>query len=137
MITWFEKRNKKIKYKFIQFDIVEFYPSISAEIVEKVFEFYATQVDISTSDMEVVKAAAQNILFNNEEAWCKKSSGTFEVTMGGFAGAELCEAVGLWLLNTLEQNGVQANLYRDDGLLMSHKPARAVENIKKKHLQSV
>ena len=81
--------------------------------------------------MEVIKAAAQNILYNNEQAWCKKSSGTFDVTMGGFAAAELCEAVGLWLLNILEQNGVQANLYRDDGLLMSHKPPRAVENIKK------
>ena len=131
VITWFESRNKKLKYKFIQFDVVKFYPSISVDIVEKVFEFYKTQVDISSADMEVIKVAAQNILYNNEQAWCKKSSGTFDVTMGGFAAAELCEAVGLWLLNILEQNGVQANLYRDDGLLMSHKPPRAVENIKK------
>ena len=51
--------------------------------------------------------------------------------MGDYAGAEICEAVGLFILHKLRLKGVEANLYRDDGLLMSNKPARAIENIKK------
>ena len=43
----------------------------------------------------------------------------------------MCEVVGLWILQNLRLKGIEANLYRDDGLLMSNKPARSVEIIKK------
>ncbi len=44
----------------------------------------------------------------------------FDVTMGSFDGAELCELVGLFLLNELSQifDKDHVGLYRDDGLML-------------------
>lgn len=51
--------------------------------------------------------------------WVKKSGDSdFDVTMGSFDGAELCELVGLFILYTISKEyGLSTNgLYRDDGL---------------------
>ena len=52
-------------------------------------------------------------------AWVKKGNDTlFDVTMGSFDGLEICELVGLYLLDKLSNLIVRENvgLYRDDGL---------------------
>ena len=53
-----------------------------------------------------------------------KNSGdnSFDVTMGSFDGAEICELVGLYILHLLgDQLGVDnVDLYRDDGLARFH-----------------
>ena len=48
----------------------------------------------------------------------KKDSGLFDVTMGAYDGAEVCELVGTFLLYklSLKYNKNQIGLYRDDGL---------------------
>ena len=50
--------------------------------------------------------------------WQKKNTNLFDVAMGAYDGAEVCELVGLFLLNSLankfDKNSV--GLYRDDGL---------------------
>ena len=48
----------------------------------------------------------------------KKKGGLFDVTMGAFDGAEVCEAVGNFLLYQLSKNYNKKDigLYRDDGL---------------------
>ena len=50
--------------------------------------------------------------------WTKKGTGLFDVTMGAYDGAEVCELVGSFLLHILSQNYNKYNigLYRDDGL---------------------
>ena len=56
-------------------------------------------------------------------AWMKNSGGnSFDVTMGSFDGAEICELVGLYILHLLgDQLGVDnLGLYRDDGLACFH-----------------
>ena len=55
--------------------------------------------------------------------------------MGAFHGAEVCELVGLYLLNGIEgiidQNG--AGIYRDDGLIVVPRmPNRKLETLRKK-----
>ena len=44
----------------------------------------------------------------------------FDVTMGSFDGAEVCELIGLFLLNNLSEKYGKNNvgLYRDDGLVL-------------------
>ena len=59
------------------------------------------------------------LLFNNTDIWIKKNGDPdFDVTMGSFDGAELCELVGLYILHILRakygKHGI--GLYRDDGL---------------------
>ena len=52
-------------------------------------------------------------------AWVKKENDTlFDVTMGSFDGLEICELVGLYLLDKLSNLIGKENvgLYRDDGL---------------------
>ena len=59
------------------------------------------------------------MLFNNNETWVKKGNNhEFDITMGSMDGAETCELVGLFILNTLGEKFGERNigLYRDDGL---------------------
>ena len=61
----------------------------------------------------------KSLLFDNTDIWIKKNGDTdFDVTMGSFDGAELCELVGLHILYILgEKYGKhRIGLYRDDGL---------------------
>ena len=59
------------------------------------------------------------LLFKNKDIWIKKiGDPDFDVTMGSFDDAELCEVVGLYILHILgEKYGKhRIGLYRDDGL---------------------
>ena len=61
----------------------------------------------------------KSLLFDNETAWTKKNhSNMFDVTMGSFDRAEVCELIGLFLLDNLSKKYGKNNvgLYRDDGL---------------------
>ena len=63
--------------------------------------------------------ARKSLLFTNDSTWVKKGDDpSFDVTMGSFDGAEVCELVGLYILNILSQKFGSGNigLYRDDGL---------------------
>ena len=77
----------------------------------------------------------KTFLFNNSEPWVKKGDkGNFEVLMGLFDGAEVCELVGLYLLNLMTSgknpifNLDQVGLYRDDCLAVISGSARVIED---------
>ena len=58
-------------------------------------------------------------MFHDNEPWIKKdSNGDFDVTMGSYDGAEVCELAGLFMLNKLLKRFDKDNtgLYRDNGL---------------------
>ena len=131
VVKWFEGRNKRIQHRFIQFDIIEFYPSITKELLDETIEFLSQHTVMTETNKNIAKAAAENLLYNRNESWCKKSGGSFDITMGGYAGAELCEAVGLLILHKLRAAGIEANLYRDDGLCITNKPPKAADKIRK------
>lgn len=59
-----------------------------------------------------------SLLLNNGTAWIKKDNSSFDVTMGTYDGAEVCELVGLFTLSGLGNTyGKECiGLYRDDGL---------------------
>ena len=61
----------------------------------------------------------------------KKADTTFEVTMGGYDGAETCELVGSSLFSQLRKLNINIGLYRYDGLAISNTTPRDTENIKK------
>ena len=39
--------------------------------------------------------ASKSLLFNNNSTWIKKNGSLFDVTMGSYDGAEVCELVGI------------------------------------------
>jgi len=54
------------------------------------------------------------------------------VTIGGYDGTETCELVGAYILNLITlKHGKSFGLYRDDGLGVSDKTPKEIENIKK------
>ena len=58
-------------------------------------------------------------LFHNNQPWDKKSGDLdFDVPMGGYDGAEICQLVGFFILNKLS-NIIDKNsigFYREEGL---------------------
>ena len=105
--------------KFLKFDIVDFYPSITEDLLTKSLEFAQNYVEVDEHTANIIMHCRQSILFSNGSAWSKKSSPQFDVAMGSFDGTEVCELVGLYMLYHLSSViGDQTNigLYRDDGL---------------------
>ena len=78
------------------------FPSISEELLNKAIAWARTIVNITDEHVTIIKHARKSVLFNSTKPWIKRdSSSTFDVTMGSFDGAEICELVGLYVLNKL------------------------------------
>ncbi|XP_065070331.1 uncharacterized protein LOC135695263 [Rhopilema esculentum] len=115
----FNSINNKEDVKFITFDIESFYPSISAELFNKAIDYAKNLTDITNKEIDIISKSRKTLLFNSGIPWVKKKGDKdFDVPMGCFDGAEICELVGTYILNKL--NSVMGNgnvgLYRDDGL---------------------
>ena len=118
VIDWFKNIENKAHCRFIKFDICEFYPSITETLLDKAIEFARMSTNIPDTELNIIKHSRKSLLFSNSEAWIKKEGDLFDVTMGRFDGAEICELGGLYLLDKLSHLTGKDNivLYRDDGL---------------------
>ena len=132
VINWFVNLQGKERASFIQFDIKEFYPSIRKILLTKSLNYAIKFVKISAQDKNIIFQCRNSILFNDEKPWNKKGNDQFDVTMGSWDGAEICEIVGLYLLSELSKLGFQVGLYRDDGLCLCSLNPRQTELMKKK-----
>ena len=134
VLKWFNNITSKKDYNFIAFDVVEFYPSINNELMNKALDFAARFSDISQMDRNIICHVKKSTLIDEKQHWAKKkTTNLFDVTMGSFDGAETCELVGLYLLHQIkEQCGHNFGLYRDDGLGVIKATNRQTETIKKK-----
>ncbi len=84
----------------------------------KAIEFAKTYVTISDQEVNIIRHARESLLFDlNQTPWVKKT-GSFDVTMGSWDGAEVCQLVGLFILHQLSGiiEPARLGLYRDDGL---------------------
>jgi hypothetical protein len=131
VIRWFCDINNKQTYSFICFDVCEFYPSITEELLLKALEYAATYCTISQQDKNIIVNAKKSLLYDKNVPWTKKGASVFDVTMGSFDRAETCELVGLFILSQLQHLNINIGLYKDDGLSVSDKTPRQIENIKK------
>ena len=77
----------------------------------------------------------KTLLFSNNEPWVKRgNSPMFNVAMGSYDGAEVCELVGLYILHKLTSAYPNGNigLYRDDGLaVFKNMSARSLDKMRK------
>ena len=122
VIDWFNELPHKANLKFMKFDIVEFYPSISEDLLRNALNYAKTLTTISDQEEHIIWHSRKSLLFNDNSTWTKKQGGNFDVTMGSYDGAEVCELVGLYLLSLLSDHfdRNQLGLYRDDGLAALH-----------------
>ena len=137
VLKWFKKLKNPNNLKFFKFDIVNFYPSISEKLMKNAIE-YARSINgivITKSEEEMIYQCRETYLFYKGKPWVKKEDGKekFDVAMGSFDGAEICELAGLFLLHKLTsgKNPIFMKefigLYRDDGLAVFRGSARNAE----------
>ena len=130
MINWFESTQKTNSHSFICFDVCNFYPSITEQLLEHALNFASRYTTITAEQRDIIKHTKKTLLFHKGTPWIKKN-GIFDVTMGSYDGAETCELVGIFLLSKLSHLKINCGLYRDDGLAMCDQTPRQTENIKK------
>ena len=121
---------------------MSFYPAISASILENSFNFAAGLTKITENEKELIRHCCKSVLFHEGEPWSKKhNKNSFDVPMGSFHGAEICELVGLYILDILKKEKIfrdgNFGIYRDDGLaVVDILPGPDMER-KVKHLRKV
>ena len=119
VIDWFRSIEMKETCTFMSFDIVEFYPSISEDLLHRAILFAIGYITITDEEVDIIQHSRKSLLFSKGRAWMKKEGlGLFDVAMGSYDGAEICELVGMFALSQLPEryNRRDIGLYRDDGL---------------------
>ena len=74
---------------------------------------------ITQQELDIILHARKSLLFSKNKPWEKAiNESLFDITMGSFDGAKICELVGLYILSFLGKlYGIQnIGLYQDDGL---------------------
>ena len=92
-----------ILYKFLQFDIKDFQPSIKETLLNEAIQFAKEYVRITRKDVEEISHARKSVLYKNGEPWGKKEGGSFDVTMGAYDRAEVCERIGIYMPYLIEK----------------------------------
>ena len=89
--------------------------SISESLLSKTISFTQKRTSISGDILHIIKHSRRSLLFHGKAAWQKSSGPKFDVTMGFFDGAEVCELVNLHHLSKA-LGTYTVGLYRHDGL---------------------
>ena len=102
VIDWYINIRGKRNSSFVVFDIENFYPSITLELLNNAIKFASEKCTISENDLSIIMQSRQTLLFYDKQPWVKKSgTENFDVPMGCYDGAEVCELVGCYILNQL------------------------------------
>ena len=89
-IKRFNSLKDKHLMKFVMFDIKDFYPSITQDLLNKALNFASEEIYISKCDIDVIHHARKSLMFDGSHTWIKKQGGLFDVSMGAYDGAEVC-----------------------------------------------
>ena len=135
VIDWFSAIQDKNQCTFLVFDIVDFYPSISESLLALSLDYARQFTTVSDEDEEIILHSRKTFLFNDNEPWVKAGdSPMFDVAMGSYDGAEVCELVRLYILQKLTTAFPNGNigLYRDNGLAaFRNTSARSLDKARK------
>ena len=124
---WFQNLQQKHTLHFIEYDVKDFYPSISEDLLDRAMEWADRMVGLSENDKEIIRQTKKSLLYSSKEPWTKKGDSNFDVAMGSFDGAEVCEMIGLFMLEQVKPVGIDGGLYRDDGLGASRLGRRTLQ----------
>ena len=115
----------------------DFYPSITKPLLMKAIQWAKKHVDFTQEEIDIILQARSSVLIHQDQPWTKKGEEPFDVTMGAYDGAEVCELVGLYLLSLLAALPYgKAVQYRDDGLMLLRASSRQAE-VKKKEVAAI
>ena len=131
VIQWFKSIQNKEKYSFIQFDICDYYASITKKLLNDAIEWAENYTPIGQDNKDIIFQVRKSFLFNQKQPWVKRKESDFDVAMGAYDSAEVTDLVGLFLLSKLQGLGLIVGLYRDDGLALSPFSPKENEKMKK------
>ena len=131
VINWFEELMLKQNLVFIQFDIVDYYGSISEELFIEALEWAKDVTSVSDDQIEVIMKSKMSLLSDAKDLWKKTKNGKFNIAMGSWDGAEATDLCGLFLLSKIRHLNADFVLYRDDGLAVTRLNPKQVEDLKK------
>ena len=89
---------------------------------------------MTREEEKIIYHSRKSFLFKDQETCIKKGGELFDVTMGAYNGAEICELVRLFTLFKFQQLNQIKNfgLYRDDGLaVVKNMGGPQLEKVKK------
>jgi hypothetical protein len=78
VIDWFKKLNDKETLSFLMFDIVEFYPNITEDLLKKALEYAKNHVNISHEEVKIILQTKKAFLFADKKPWIKKGNNVFD-----------------------------------------------------------
>ena len=84
VIDWFKGLKNKKNLTFLQFDIIEFYPSITEKVLKNAINFAKQYVKITDEEVKIILDTKKALIFTNGQPWIKKGSKHFDVTMGSW-----------------------------------------------------
>ena len=99
---------------------MDFYPSITKQHIIDAISFGQAYTNILKDEIDVILHAWKSVLFHKNKILCKSGSNSkFNVAMVSYHGAEICDLVGLFLLNKIKSSTSLRNIdfYRDDGII--------------------
>ena len=112
-IDWFRKIKDKKRSTFVQFDIIEFYTSITKELLARSLNHARECTDITEEEIEIILSSRKSVLSDSRRSWVKSHVDNFDVPMGAYDSAQVVDLVGIYILDTLGRivNLEQVGLY--------------------------
>ena len=99
VLDWYANYKDKIKASFVQFGIENFYPSITSDLLYNSIQFAKEVTTVSDNGIHIIMQSRKTLLLNGKKPWVKRCGDKdFDVPMGCYDGAEVCELVGSYLL---------------------------------------
>ena len=83
-IECFKNIKNKSKATFTQFDIIDFYPSITKITLIDSINYARKYAEITEEQYKIILACRKTVLENNESMWVKTGFENFDVPMGGY-----------------------------------------------------
>lgn len=80
-----QKTGSEKIYALVQFDISNFYPSITGEFVMNSIKLVRNDCNFSKKkEIQLIKKAQKSMLYPNGCIWTKKSNQEFNIAMGAY-----------------------------------------------------
>ena len=103
-------------YTFIEFDIIDFYCSITKELLLLSINLARNYTDINQEELDIILAYRKSVQCY-KKTWEKITTDNFGITMRSFDSVEIADFVGIYILDALGRFLNLSNIYRDDGLI--------------------
>ena len=84
------------------FDVCNFYPPISEDLLLKALNYASRFTTITQQDRQIITHTKKSLLYHpNSPYTTKNANEMFDVTVGSYDRAEMCELIGAYILSLI------------------------------------